>query len=56
MSLTHLLDPTGHGPFILASYGISLVVLVWNVAAPLVRDRNLRREIRNEIRARKNAA
>lgn len=53
MTLSELLNHAGHGPFILASYGISLVVLAWNVVASLVRARNLRREIRNEIRARK---
>jgi heme exporter protein CcmD len=53
MSWEFLLNPAGHGPYILASYGISFVVLGWNVLASVVQARNLRREIRNEIRARR---
>jgi heme exporter protein CcmD len=53
MNFAELFDPAGHGPYILASYGVTFVVLLWNVAVSLLRDRRLRHEIRNEIRARK---
>jgi heme exporter protein CcmD len=53
MTFATLLDPAGHGPYILASFGISLIVLLWNIVVPLVQGHHLRREIRNEIRARK---
>lgn len=53
MNFADLFNTAGHGPFILASYGISFVVLLWNVVEPVMRDRRLRQEIRNEIRARK---
>jgi heme exporter protein CcmD len=53
MNFTELLNPAGHAPYILASYAISFVVLLWNVVAPVLQDRKLRREIRNEILARK---
>jgi heme exporter protein CcmD len=55
MSLAELFNPAGHGPYILASYGVTFVVLLWNVIAPLLHARRLRREIRDEIRARKAA-
>lgn len=53
MSLSFLLDSTGHGPFILASYGISFVVMAWIVLASAIRGSRVRREILSEIRARK---
>lgn len=53
MSFAFLLDPAGHGPYILASYAVSFAVLGWNVLASVLQARNLRREIRNEIRARR---
>ncbi len=53
MSLAELLDPAGHGPFILASFGISFAVLLWNIIAPMIHGRRVRRQIRNEIRARR---
>jgi heme exporter protein CcmD len=53
MSWAFLLDPAGHGPYILASYGISIAVLGWNVLVSVLQARNLRREIRDEINARK---
>lgn len=53
MTFANLLDPAGHGPYILASFGIGFIVLLWNIVVPLARGHRLRREIRNEIRARK---
>ncbi len=53
MNFVDLFNTTGHGPFILASYGISFVVLLWNVFAAVLEDRRLKREIRNEIQMRK---
>lgn len=56
MSLTDLLNPTGHGPFILASFGISFIVLLWNIVVPLVQGRRVRRQIRNELQARRQVS
>ena len=56
MTFATLLDPAGHGPYILASFGISFIVLLWNIVIPLAHGHRLRREIRNEIRARKAAS
>ncbi len=55
MNLAELFNPAGHGPYILASYGVTFAVLLWNVVMPVLHDRRLRREIRNEILARKAA-
>lgn len=49
------LDLSGHAPFILGSYLVSLVVLAGLVGLALLRDRGVRREIRDEIRARQSA-
>lgn len=55
MNFAEWLDPSGHGLFILASYGITFAVLLVNVLAPLVQGRRLRRQLRDEIRARRSA-
>jgi heme exporter protein D len=52
MSFAEMFDMTGHGPYILASYGVTFLVLLANVLIPLLQGRRLRRELRNEIRAR----
>ncbi|MGH8454964.1 MAG: heme exporter protein CcmD [Nevskiales bacterium] len=53
MTFADLFDTAGHGPYILASYGVTFIVLLVNVLAPLLRGFRLRQEIRNQIRARK---
>lgn len=35
-----------HAPFIWSSYGISALILLWSAIAPLIKQRNVRRDIR----------
>ena len=56
MNFTELFSAAGHGPYILASYGVTFIVLLWNLLVPIIRDQRLRREIRNEIRMRKTVS
>ncbi len=38
-----------HTPFIAGAYGIGVVVLLWTALAPLVRKKNVMRDIRRLI-------
>ena len=38
-----------HTPFIIGAYAIGLVVLLWTAVAPLVRKKNVVRDIRRLI-------
>jgi heme exporter protein D len=35
----------GHGPYVWGSYAVSLAVMTWLVASPVIRKRQLRREL-----------
>lgn len=54
-SLAAFLAMDGHGAFIWLSYGITLLVLAWLVATPLIRARRVRAEIRRQHRAAPSA-
>ncbi|HLS98819.1 MAG: heme exporter protein CcmD [Porticoccaceae bacterium] len=55
-SLAAFLAMDGHGAFIWLSYGITLLVLAWLVATPLIRARRVRAEIRRQHRATATSA
>jgi len=49
----------GHGPYVWAAYGVALLVLAALVAAPVMRQKRLRREFGRQLRqeeARRRAA
>jgi len=49
-SLDALLAMEGHGPYVWAAYGITLLVLALVLGAPRRRRRRLLREVRGELR------
>jgi heme exporter protein D len=49
-SLEALLAMEGHGPYVWAAYGITLLVLALVLSAPGRRRRRLLREVRGELR------
>ena len=49
-SLGALLVMDGHGPYVWAAYGITLLVLALVLAAPGRRRRRLLREVRGQLR------
>ncbi len=42
-----------HGPYVWAAYGISLLVIVANIAAPILRRRTLQTDIKRKIKREK---
>lgn len=54
-SISDALTMAGHGPYVWASYGITLAVLAALVINPIQRQRSARRTIAAEVR-RRNAA
>ena len=49
-NLNEFIQMGGHGPYVWASYVISLSVLVWLVVNPLLRKRKLMHEVVREQR------
>ena len=49
MSLGEYLHMGGHAVYVWGSYGAALVILAVNVIHPLLRGRQLRRELKREI-------
>jgi len=49
-SLDALLAMDGHGPYVWAAYGITLLVLALLLSAPGRRHRRLLRQVRGELR------
>lgn len=47
-SLNEFIQMGGHGPYVWASYVISLAVLVWLIVSPLLRKRKLIQEVVRE--------
>ena len=39
-----------HGPYVWSAYGISLAVIIGNIAAPVIRGKKIRGQIRRKIR------
>lgn len=47
-SFNEFIQMGGHGPYVWASYVISLAVLVWLIVSPLLRKRKLIQEVVRE--------
>lgn len=43
-----------HGPYVWSAFGVSALVLAWNVVQPLLRRRQLVRELRASWRREQN--
>ena len=52
-TFTDFLAMGKHGPFVWASYGISLLIIVANIVAPLQRKKALLTEIKRKIKREK---
>ncbi|GAB2503909.1 heme exporter protein CcmD [Microbulbifer agarilyticus] len=58
-SLASFFTMNGHGPYVWASYGMAVLVLVVLAVTPVFRQRKLRRELQQQLRqeeARRRAA
>nr|WP_010132816.1 heme exporter protein CcmD [Microbulbifer agarilyticus] len=58
-SLASFFAMNGHGPYVWAAYGVAVLVLVALAVAPVLRQRTLRREFKQQLRqeeARRRAA
>ena len=44
----------GYGFYVWTSYGIAMAVLLANIVAPIIGDRNLRRELAGKFRREQN--
>lgn len=51
MNPTDWFDLTGHRFYVVSSYAISFAVLAWMAASSWLRDRQLRRQIRAELKS-----
>lgn len=49
-SFADFLAMNGHGPYVWAAYGVALLVLAALVAAPVIRQKKLRREFARQLR------
>ncbi len=45
-SINAFLHMGGHGPFVWSAYGITMVVMLWLLLAPLRRSRDMLRQVR----------
>ncbi len=53
-SFSELIAMDGHGPYVWTCYGIALVILVFNVASPLLRKKQfLQEQVRRLKRERR---
>ena len=55
-SLGDFVAMAGHGPFVWVSYGVSLLVMIYLIVAPLLRARRQLRAIRTEPQRRRRRA